>query len=121
MVEVQSLNIAIDSVNTVEENSFLNHIRRKIQEKIRLHQFEDNNLVILFLRINSWLNRYEWDDNDFAKVKPIIEKEIEINNEISGVLLYYSDYTDGRYVENKNAKNKFSKKELTKINIHSLA
>lgn len=117
MVEVQSLNIVIDSVNTVEENSFLNHIRRKIQEKIRLHQFEDNNLVIFFIRINSWLNRYEWDDKDFAKVKPIIEKEIETSNEISGVLLYHSDYTNGRYVENKNAKNKFSKEELAKINI----
>lgn len=117
MVEVQSLNIAIDSVDTVEEKSFLNHIRRKIREKICLHQFEDNNLVIFFIRINSWLNRYEWDDKDFAKVKPIIEEELETSNEISGVLLYYSDYTDGRYVENKNAKNKFSKEELTKINI----
>ena len=46
---------------------------------------------------------YESDSNDFSKIKQEIEKILEGAKHISGILLYASDYTKGRFIPNIHA------------------
>ncbi len=83
--------------------SFVNHIRRRIKSKIKEGQYSPNFPLIFMIKADLWSLTYETDSNDFSKIKIEIEKILEDVKHVSGILLYASDYTNGRFVPNINA------------------
>ena len=58
--------------------------------------------AIIMLKTRFWANWYEEDDVDFQKIKQIVESELSSSQFVSGVLVYSSDFRNGRFIENKN-------------------
>jgi|CXWL01.1.fsa_nt_gi hypothetical protein len=118
-IEIQG-NMSYPSfVGLLEEKSFLNKIANAIREKIKHKQFEVNNPAIIVLKASFWANDFETDRVDFNKIKIIIENELVKTTFVSGVLIYSSDYRNGRFIENKNATNniKITTNDLEKLGI----
>ena len=90
---------AIKTAN-LEEQSFLDQIKRKIHSKIKERQYSKDLPVVFLIKANAWFSLYETDHDDFTKVKNIVEKSLECHPYISGVLLYKSSYTSGRFIHN---------------------
>lgn len=107
------------SITTAElqVQSFVSHIKRKIKYKIEEEQYSSNSPLIFVIKADLWSSMYETDSNDFSKIKIEIEKILEDVKHVSGILLYASDYTNGRFVHNINAnKNiKLSDSEIKKL------
>lgn len=87
----------------LEEKSFLSQILRKIKFKIDEEQYELNCPIVIMIKASLWSNMYESDLNDFSKIKQEIEKILDEVKHISGILLYASDYTNGRFIHNIHA------------------
>lgn len=93
------------SIKTAElqEQSFLNQIQRKIKFKIDEEQYQIGCPCVIMIKAGLWSNMYETDSNDFSKIKTKIENTLTNNPHISGILLYDSDYNNGRFIHNINA------------------
>ena len=101
----------------LEERSFINQIIRKIKFKITEGQYELDCPIVIMIRASLWSNMYESDSNDFSKIKQEIEKILEGAKHISGILLYASDYTKGRFIPNIHANEniKLSDSEIKEV------
>ena len=87
----------------LQEQSFLNQIERKIQFKINEEQYELDCPIVFMIRASLWSNMFETDPNDFAKIKTKIQNTITKTPHLSGILLYDSDYSNGKFIQNINA------------------
>ncbi len=86
----------------LQEESFFNQILRKLSYKIKKEQFNRGMPVIFMLYGRLWSSAYETDSDDFSRIKNIVEKALKPYPYISGVLLYYTDYTNGKFIHNPN-------------------
>jgi len=113
----QSEQFSSITVAELQVQSFVNHIKRKIKYKIDEEQYSSSNPIIFMIKADLWSSMYETDSNDFSKIKKEIEIIFEENNQISGILLYASNYTNGRFVHNIHAKEniKLSDSEIKKL------
>lgn len=102
------------SVKTAElqEQSFLNHIKRRINFKIDEEQYHVGFPIVFMVKGGLWSNMYETDSDDFSKIQKIIEITLANTPHISGVLLYDSDYTNGRFIHNINANENITLSDL---------
>lgn len=98
-----------------QEKSFVNQIKRKISYKIHEKQFQKNCPIVFMIKGRLWSNSFETDNEDFSKIKTIIEDELKPHPDISGVLIYYTDYTNGKLIQNPNVteKTKLSESDIT--------
>ncbi len=87
----------------LQEKSFLNHIKRRIKFKIDEQQYQIGSPIVIMIKGELWSNMYETDVGDFSKIKKLIEDTLSVTSHVSGVLLYHSDYTNGKYIHNTNA------------------
>jgi len=87
----------------MQEDSFFNQISRKISYKIKEEQYKLGIPIIFMIYGKLWSNSYETDSHDFSKIENIIKKSLNPHPHISGVLLYYTDYTNGKFIHNPNA------------------
>ena len=94
---------AIRTAN-LEEQSFLDQIKRKIHSKIEERQYLEGLPVVFLIKAKAWFNMYDTDHDDFSKIKIKVEKSLECYPHISGVLMYPSNYTNGRFIHNPIAK-----------------
>lgn len=101
----------------LQEDSFLSQIFRKISYKIREEQYERGNPVIFMIYARLWSNSYETDSDDLLRIEKIVKKALEPYPYVSGVLLYYDDYTSGKFIHNPNAD---SKVNLTESELSTL-
>ncbi|MGC1709711.1 MAG: hypothetical protein WA799_07920 [Nitrosotalea sp.] len=85
-----------------QEDSFLNQISRKILYKIKEEQYKRGTPVIFMIYAKLWSNSYETDSYDFSKIENIVKKALNSHPHVSGVLLYYTDYTNGKFIHNPN-------------------
>lgn len=110
-------------VGQVEEESFFNKIRKAISEKIKKEQYEKGKPAIILLKTSLWSNWYESDESDFLKIKSVIQNELEKTPYLSGVIIYSSDFRNGRFIENKNAidGSTIDKKDLVKLGLKSVS
>lgn len=86
----------------LQEDSFLRQISRKIYYKINEEQYNRGTPIIFMINAKLWSNSYETMDDDFLKIENIVKKVLGSYPHISGVLLYYTDYTNGRFIQNPN-------------------
>ncbi len=86
----------------MQEDSFFGQISRKISYKIKKEQYKRGTPIILMIKGQLWSNSYETDSDDFSKIENIVEKALNPHPHISGVLLYHTDYTNGRFLHNPN-------------------
>lgn len=91
------------TVAELQIQSFVNHIKRKIKYKIDEEQFSSSSPIVFIIKADLWSSMYETDSDDFLKIKTEIETILEKTNHISGILLYASDYTNGRFIHNIHA------------------
>lgn len=118
-IEIQG-NMSYPSfVGLLEEKSFFNKVTRAIKEKIKHNQFESGNPTIIVIKTRFWANDFESYEPDFNKIKIMIVKELSKTTLVSGVLIYSSDYRNGRFVENENAPDnvKATTKDLKKLGL----
>lgn len=87
----------------MQEDSFFNQISRKILYKINEEQYKRGTPVIFVIYGELWSNSYETDSDDFSKIETIVKKVLNPHPHISGVLLYHTDYTNGKFIHNPNA------------------
>lgn len=102
--------------------AFHEHLRRAIKEKIKSRQREVDNPYIIVIKTRLdlyWHYTYEDDIEDFSTIKKVIKEELRNSTEISGVIIYYSDLHNGKYIENTNANDKVrvQVKELQHANL----
>lgn len=107
------------SIKTAElqEQSFLNHIKRKIKFKIDEEQYQLDCPIVFMIKAGLWSNMYETDSADFFKIKAKIENILTSLPHLSGILLYDSDYSNGKFMHNINANEniKLSEDEVTQL------
>lgn len=88
----------------LQQESFFNQIRRKLKSKIEKKQYVQGSPIIFVIKAVLWSSSFEDSNYDFNQIKPIVEEELGPHPEISGALLYHSDYTKGRYIRNPSVK-----------------
>lgn len=100
-----------------QQKSFFNQIKRKISYKIHENQFQYDCPIVFMLKGHLWSNSFETDNDDFSKIKTMIENELKPYPHISGVLMYYTNYTNGKFIKNPNVTKKIglSKSEITRL------
>ena len=101
-------------IANLEEQSFLDQIKRKICGKIKKRQYSEGAPIVFLIKGRLWSSLYETNPDDFSKIKSKVEEAVGMHPCISGVLLYPSNYTNGRFVHNPSAEEqiKLSKSEV---------
>ncbi len=87
----------------LQEDSFFNQVFRKISYKIKEEQYKHGVPVIFMIYAKLWSNSYETDNDDYIRIENIVKKALKPYPYVSGVLLYYTDYTSGKFIHNPNA------------------
>ena len=107
-------------VGLAQHESFLRQIERKICYKIQKKQFEDGYPVIFIIKCNLWSNDFENSSDDFSKIETQIENVIKQHSFISGVLVYNTVYTHGRFIHNPGADEKTKLPDSTISDLFSM-
>ena len=84
----------------IQEESFFNQVLRKISYKIKEEQYKRGAPIIFMIYGKLWSNSYETDSDDFFRIENIVKNALNSHPHISGVLLYYTDYTNGKFIPN---------------------
>lgn len=87
--------------------AFQDQLRRTLKDKIKSQQREISKPYIIIIKTRldqDWQYEYEMDIEDFLIIKEVIKEEIKNDTEVSGVIIYYSDLKEGRYIENRSAR-----------------
>jgi hypothetical protein len=87
--------------------AFQDQLRRTLKDKIKSQQREIDKPYIIIIKTRldqDWQYEYEMDIEDFLIIKEVIKEEIKNSTEVSGVIIYYSDLKEGRYIENRSAR-----------------
>ena len=107
-------------VGLMQHESFLRQIKRKIRSKIREKQFEDGCPIIFIIKCSLWSNDFENSSDDFSKIKVQVENVIKQHSFISGVLVYNTVYTHGRFIYNPGADEKTKLSDSTISDLFSM-
>jgi len=69
------------------------------------------------IKAGLWSSMFETDSDDFSKIKTKIQNTIASTHHLSGILLYDSDYGNGKFIHNINANEniKLSEDEVMKL------
>src|SRR5215207_481920 len=110
----------------MSRKSFIDQIRRAIEDKNKSVQWKKGHPAIIVLDIFNWHFEY-FDYEGFLSLRRPIEQELEKFPDISGVILFheiifenkYFRFYDGRYVENRscNPTLRVTLEELQEANI----
>ena len=100
----------------IEMTSFLDQIERKINSKIKKHQFEDGHPVLFLICGKLWFKEIDCD-RDWLDITKLITKLLSYHSCITGVLFYLNGYNHYRYIPNPNADEniKLSESEIESI------
>ena len=120
--EDDTTTIAGQEASKKQMKAFEDHLKRSVEEKIWKAQCEEGKPCITLIKSRrdiDWHYEYESDINDFLQLQKMIKEELKKTNKISGVIIYYSEVREGKYIENKNAdpKIKIELAELQDMNI----
>lgn len=55
------------------------------------------------IKAGLWSSMFETYPDDFSKIKAKIQNTITSTHHLSGILLYDSDYSNGKFIHNINA------------------
>ena len=107
-------------VGLAQHESFLRQIKRKICYKIQKKQFEEGCPIIFIIKCNLWSNDFENSSDDFSKIKTQVENVIKQHSFISGILVYNTVYTHGRFIHNPGADEKTKLSDSTISDLFSM-
>jgi hypothetical protein len=101
------------------KKGFKSQLIRTINYKIGLQQYVGGKPVILGINAFEWRYMFEHDYDEYVELRDTIQNTIKRTNWLSGVIIYYSDFYNGRYIENENAANEIqvTDKELQTLGI----
>ena len=106
--DLMTAGIAASEMN---KKSFIDQIRRAIEDKNKLVQWKKGHPAIVVLDTFNWHFEY-FDYQGFLSIRKPIEQELEKYPDISGVILFHEivfgnehyRFYDGRYIENRGCR-----------------
>lgn len=105
------------STSQIAKTSFIDHIKRRIDDKVERAQFENNFPFVIGIEAFQWQFEYEYDYEDFIPLRNEIETHLKKYSQVSGIILFASDIYRGRFIENPNANKKVNKNDLESSHI----
>jgi hypothetical protein len=109
-IDFEDKNLMLPGIEASEMNrkSFIDQIRRAIEDKNKSVQWKKGHPAIIVLDTFNWHFEY-FDYEGFLSLKKPIEHELEKYPDISGIILFHEiifdskryQFYDGRYIENR--------------------
>jgi len=124
LIEIHSDDHYPSKSGDVEKESFLNHIIRRIDDKVNHGQMVTDAHNVIIVQAFNWLfSTYESTTNDFQPIHDKIVEYLESikSKPLSGVLIFSNDFDSGIFIPNSYASenSKLSTEHLDALKFHS--